>query len=100
MCSDISDIPQQVVLEEETETLDEVVVVARAIQTKPIIGGIECKIRNKTITGNRSIADLLSYIPLVATSGLESLRVADKKMLFSISMGVVLVSLLLLYLAI
>ena len=79
MCSDISDIPQQVVLEEETETLDEVVVVARAIQTKPIIGGIECKIRNKTITGNRSIADLLSYIPLVATSGLESLRVADKK---------------------
>ncbi|SUB88575.1 Uncharacterised protein [Porphyromonas macacae] len=70
---------RRVVLEESPEILDEVVIVARSIKTTPVIGGIECTIRNKTIIKDRSVADFLSYAPLVATSGLQSFRVADKE---------------------
>lgn len=69
----------EVTLKDNAETLSEATVIARTMRAIPTLGGIVCTINNKTILKDRSVADLLSYAPLVAVSGLESFRVADKK---------------------
>ncbi len=79
VCNNTSDIPKVIIMKEEVESLNEVVALAKSIHSKNIIGGIECRIFNETITGNRSIVDLLSYLPLVTTAGYENFRVAEKK---------------------
>lgn len=67
---------QRVLLEEDATALGEVVVMARQVRTQPITGGIECRILNRDLVSNRSIIDLISYVPMVSKVGLDQYQVS------------------------
>ena len=66
---------REVIMEEDDTALGEVVVLAHQVRTKPIVGGIECRILNQDLISNRTAVDLLAYVPMISKKGLDSYSV-------------------------
>ena len=49
---------QEVIMEEDDTALGEVVVLAHQVRTKPVVGGIECRILNQNLISNRTAVEL------------------------------------------
>ena len=66
---------REVIMEDDATALGEVVVLAHQVRTKPIAGGIECRILNQDLISNRTAVDLLAYVPMISKKGLDSYSV-------------------------
>ena len=66
---------REVIMEDDATALEEVVVLAHQVRTKPIAGGIECRILNQDLISNRTAVDLLAYVPMISKKGLDSYSV-------------------------
>ena len=66
---------REVIMEDDAAALGEVVVLAHQVRTKPIAGGIECRILNQDLISNRTAVDLLAYVPMISKKGLDSYSV-------------------------
>lgn len=66
---------REVVMEDDVTALGEVVVLAHQVRTKPIVGGIEWRILNQELSRNRTVVDLLAYVPMISKKGLDSYSV-------------------------
>ena len=62
---------REVIMEDDDTALGEVVVLAHQVRTKPIVGGIECRILNQDLISNRTAVDLLAYVPMISKKGLD-----------------------------
>ena len=66
---------REVIMEDDAAALGEVVVLAHQVRTKPIAGGIECRILNQDLISNRTAVDILAYVPMISKRGLDSYSV-------------------------
>ena len=66
---------REVIMEDDATALGEVVVLAHQVRTKPITGGIECRILNQDLISNRTAVDILAYVPMISKKGLDSYSV-------------------------
>ena len=66
---------REVIMEDDATALGEVVVLAHQVRTKPIAGGIECRILNQDLISNRTAVDILAYVPMISKKGLDSYSV-------------------------